>query len=422
MPKLARAARCPGSGLVAAGVVFALAALAVSAQSISPIRSTPVEKFTVNPGHRDWAEAAISGTTIVGGNSSNRGGLFAVDTVSGKLKWTARPTATARSNPFVATRPAIAGDVVIVPMGETLIALHLATGKEVWRGPATAQRASAASGSGLAFVLGEDSNFYAFDAATGREKWKMAFARGGGSCYSSPTVRDGVVYVGGSLVTKPADASRSAEYARYLFALDANTGQERWRYQSPLPGGICFERPTVTADTFFAISSGSLYALDLSTGRERWQPTEVRGMVDGRERATPVFGLVDAGDTLVGLTRNAIVAFDKKSGKVLWQVAGQYRENSPSTAVAGRVLYFQGHPGAEPAAEVQGRTVYVGGKPVAQAPALPPGKLNALDLDTRAILWSFSRPTVEPNWPFGFVTPVDGGLWVDSYQALVKLQ
>ena len=41
---------------------------------------------------------------------------------------------------------------------------------------------------------------------------------------------------------------------------------------------------------------------------------------------------------------------------------------------------------------------------------------------TRAVLWSFSRPTAEANWPFGFVTPVDGGVWVDSYHALVKLQ
>jgi hypothetical protein len=48
--------------------------------------------------------------------------------------------------------------------------------------------------------------------------------------------------------------------------------------------------------------------------------------------------------------------------------------------------------------------------------------VHALDLDTRTILWSSSRQTAEPNWAFGGVTPVDGGLWVDSYQALVKLQ
>ena len=72
-------------------------------------------------------------------------------------------------------------------------------------------------------------------------------------------------------------------------------------------------------------------------------------------------------------------------------------------AVAGDVLYFQGSPAGTTAAKSS-------------------GTLHALDLGTRVILWSFSRPTGEPNWPFGTVTPADGGLWVDSYQALIKLQ
>jgi hypothetical protein len=72
-------------------------------------------------------------------------------------------------------------------------------------------------------------------------------------------------------------------------------------------------------------------------------------------------------------------------------------------AVAGNVLYFQGSPDTRPA-------------------TTPSGTLHALDLDSHTILWSFSRPTAERNWAFGHVTPVDGGLWVDSYQALVKLQ
>ena len=122
---------------------------------------------------------------------------------------------------------------------------------------------------------------------------------------------------------------------------------------------------------------------------------EVRGAVDGRDRALAVFGLVDAGAELVGLTPGALMAFDKNSGRTLWQIPGQYRENSPSTAVSGRVLYFQGHPGAKPAGQMQGTIVYVGGKPVQQEPALPSGKLNALDLDTRAVLWSFSRPPLK---------------------------
>jgi outer membrane protein assembly factor BamB len=404
-------------------LLFTFSSSPQSTATDGPLRTAPTEKFTVNPGFRDWTATTIGGSTIVGGNSSNRGGLFAVDTISGKLKWSARPTGTARGNPFVATRPAVSGDIVIAPMGETLMALNLATGKEVWRGPATEQSAAVTAAGGTAFVMGADNNFYALDAATGKEKWKMTFARGYGSCKSTPVVRGGAVYVNGSIIVTPADANRAATYSRQLFALDAATGKERWRYLvASAPSGACLEQPIVTADALFAVSEATLYAVDLATGRDRWKPTEVRGMVEGRDRAQTVFGLVDADQVLIGLTNNALIAFEKASGKTAWQIPGQYRENSPSTAVSGRVLYFQGHPGAKPADEVQDRIRYVGGKPVEPSPALPAGKLNALDLDTRAILWSFSRPTAEANWPFGFVTPVDRGLWVDSYQALVKLQ
>lgn len=395
-----------------------------AATTNGPLRPAPTEKLTVNPGFRDWGPTTIAGTTILGGNSSGNGGLFAVDLSTGKVKWTSRPTGTAHGNPFVATAPAVSGDIVITPMGNTLVALSLATGKEVWRGPATAQGATVVVNSGMAYVLGEDSNFYALDATTGREKWKKGFARSG-SCDSVPIVRDGIVYLSGSVLVTPADANRAASYYLHLFALDANTGQERWRYPSApqgITGGVCFSQPIVTADTFFAVGGQTLYAVNLATGRERWQPIEVRRPVEGQVRAVKVHGLVDAGSVLVGLTSGFLIAFDKATGQTAWEIPGQYRETSPSTAVAGRVLYFQGHPGACPAAEVQGRILYSGGRPVIETAALTSGTLNALDLDTRTILWSFSRPTAEPNWPFGFVTPVDGGLWVDSYQALVKLQ
>ena len=361
-----------------------------------PLRTTPTEALTVKVRFRDWGPTTIAGTTILGGNSSGRGGLYAVDTVTGKMKWSALPTGLAHGTPFVATAPAVSGDVVIVPMGNTLVGLSLATGKELWRGPATAQGATVAVNAGLAYVVGDDGNFYAFDAKTGREKWKVAFSRRG-SCEARPVVRDDVVYVTGNVVVTPADANRSASYYYHLFALDAASGQERWRYPSAPSGnnsGVCHERPVVSADTLFSASGATLYAINLATGRDRWKPVEVRRPVDGRERAVEVFGLVDAGPVLVGLTSRVMIAFDKASGKTAWEVPGEYSENAPSTAAADGVLYFQGQR----------------------------GRLDALDLSTRAVLWSFSRPTAEANWSFGYVTPIDGGLWVDSYQALVKLQ
>lgn len=173
-------------------------------------------------------------------------------------KWTHRPVFPS-GTASVSTPPAVAGDLVITPFAAAnpgaVTAVSLATGREVWRGPDPARGAAVAVDAGVAFVLGKDGNFYALEAATGRERWK---------------------------------------------------------------------------------------------------PLEVRRPVEGRPRAVDV-------------------------------------------------LYFQGSPVAKPA-------------------AVDRGTLYALDLATREILWSFTRATAEPNWPFGHVTPVDGGLWVDSYQALVKLQ
>lgn len=126
-------------------------------------------------------------------------------------------------------------------------------------------------------------------------------------------------------------------------------------------------------------------------------------MAEGKDRPVEVYGLVDGGSVLIGMTSGFLIGFDKASGKTAWELAGEYNTESPSTAVAGNVLYFQGSPQTKPAAARR-------------------GTLHALDMNTRAILWSFSRPTREPNWAFGTVTPVNGGLWVDSYQALVKLQ
>jgi eukaryotic-like serine/threonine-protein kinase len=375
--------------------------------AIKPLRTAPVEKLAVNPGFRDWGPSTVAGNTILAGNRTGSGGLFAIDTLSGKVKWSHRPVFTT-GTASVSTAPAVSGDVVVIPYAAAnpgaLVGLSLATGKELWRGPDPAVGAAAAVNAGLAYVLGKNGNFYALDAATGREKWTAAFATNRAVCASRPIVRDDIIYVMGSANATAGDATKPAGY--YLFALDAKTGQERWRYRAEAPDvhqGVCLSQPVVTADTIFATGESHVYAVQRATGRDRWKPVEVRRPVEGRVRAVEVSGLVDAGPILIGLTSGFLIAFDKESGKTAWELPGQYRESSPAPAVAGNVLYFQGSPASKP------------------APA-PGGTLYALDLDSHSILWSFSRPTAEANWPFGAVTPVDSGLWVSSYQALVKLQ
>ena len=241
-------------------------------------------------------------------------------------------------------------------------------------------------------------------------------------CTSIPVVRDAVVYTTASVVVTRADANRAATYLRSLFALDAATGKERWRYESSLAGGIRLEQPIATADTIFGMSGASLYTIASATGRERWKPVEVRGPVDGRDRALAVFGLVDAGAELIGLTRGAMMAFDKNSGLTAWQIPGQYGESAPSTAVSGRVLYFRVIPARSP----QGRHCPAPSSTSAASPCsksrccLPENSMHSISIRARCC----RRVRVLPLRRTGrwLVTPVDGGLWVDSYQALVKLQ
>lgn len=374
---------------------------------VRPLRTAPGERLTVNLGFRDWGPATVAASRIIAGSPTGRGGLFAVDTVTGKAIWTYRP-AFSGGTASVSTAPAVAGSLVIAPFAAAhpgaVIAVSLTTGKEVWRGPDPEQGAGVAVDRDLAYILAKNGFFHALDAATGRERWRFEFATSLAPCASRPVVKDGVIYLTGIGTAIPGEAAKPGGY--YLFALDAKTGTEHWRYRAEAPyirPGVCLNQPVVTADTVFATGDNYLYAVARATGRHRWPPVEVRRPVDGRERGVKVHGLVDAGDVLVGITTGHLIAFNKETGRTAWDMPGEYRDSAPATAVVGNTLYFQGSPSAKP------------------APASG-GTLHALDLETRQILWSFSMPTAERNWPFGHIAPVDGGLWVDSYQALVKLQ
>ena len=373
------------------------------ASTIRPLRTTPSEKFTVDNGNRDWGPATVADNVIVAGGPSGRGGLHAVDMSTGKLKWSYRP---ADINGSVSTPPAIVRDLVIAAFGAAnpgaVIAVSLSTGKAVWRGPDPAANATVVASTDLVYVQDKNGNFIALDALTGKEIWRRTFSRRR-FCVSRPAALEGVVYVSGSVDATSGDASKTEGFE--LFALDAKTGQERWRHRAEAQYGtvgVCLRQLVVTGSTIYAADESRLYAVDRATGRDRWKSVETRATVAGVKRLTEVVGLVDAGAVLVGLTESALVVYEQKSGRTAWELPGTFTLSAPSTAVAGNVLYFQGSPESRPAAASR-------------------GTLYALDLDTRSILWSFTRVTAEKNWSFGAVTPMQDGLWVDSYKALLKL-
>jgi len=114
---------------------------------------------------------------------------------------------------------------------------------------------------GMVYVGSRSANLFAFDAATGRVKWRKFYWISW--VESSARIRDGVLYVG------------SSDYAQ-LFALDAFTGRELWRFNTR---GEAWPDPAVTDKLVYTGSVGysdfpraaGFYAVDRASGQEVWR-------------------------------------------------------------------------------------------------------------------------------------------------------
>jgi len=109
-------------------------------------------------------------------------------------------------------------------------------------------------------------DFYALDAATGGVRWRLPLEHGP---TGSPAVADGTVYVPmlrgqRHWLDDEDDAPPSPLQGGALYALDAATGDERWRFATtgtPTDPAVAGNQVFV-ADT----DTGVLFALDAVTG------------------------------------------------------------------------------------------------------------------------------------------------------------
>ncbi|MFZ5970557.1 MAG: PQQ-binding-like beta-propeller repeat protein [Bacteroidota bacterium] len=138
--------------------------------------------------------------------------------------------------------------------------LHAATGQLLWQFKTVGHRyfprgevqGSPAAGMGSVFIGARDYNFYALNGTSGYAHWNRTYPNGWAL---SATYRDSVIYVGTS-------------DDRVLLALDAVSGQERWRtnVKFNIFGGCAFTPQLVYVGTLW----GKLYGIDRKTGAIRW--------------------------------------------------------------------------------------------------------------------------------------------------------
>lgn len=134
------------------------------------------------------------------------------------------------------------------------------------------------------------------------------------SIQTAPIVYDGVMYVTSSF--------------NHLFALDAKTGQELWRYEHVMESAVSLccgpnNRGVEALDglVYMGTLDSQVVALDARTGAVVWS----RQVVDPlRGYSITMAPTVVAGKVLIGLAgaeygvRGALIALDAKSGKDVW--------------------------------------------------------------------------------------------------------
>jgi outer membrane protein assembly factor BamB len=218
-----------------------------------------------------------------------------------------------------------------------LYALDARSGEERWRFPCPSRYSPGgpAVSEGVVYIGGYDGYLYALDTETGQEIWKFQSGGGDDTRYSSPVVADGVVYFGS------------------LYALDAASGQVKWDceatgvamhfYSSPAvsDGLVYFDTNAGYFGSDVLTSGGSLYALDAQTGQEKWTSKP-------DDRFWPTFSpVVSDGVVYFGnegppnTVGDYLHAFDAQTGEEKWVYEndrGEIKWSSP--AVSGGVVYL----------------------------------------------------------------------------------
>jgi len=203
-------------------------------------------------------ELAIVGT--------DDGQITAVDIASGKQSWSVDVgdhvlAAMAGTEELVlaSVRPEAQGSA-------SLVALHVSDGSQAWRFQPTGavlDLGSPSLGGDLAYVVGSDGSLRAVGVSDGAQRWAARLYTP--TAGSPPAVNDAGVFV--------------TDQSGTIYAFDPASGAERWRYAS---NRFAVGGPIVTADMLLQpASDGTVLAVDTSTGHQVWHATVADAAVIG---------------------------------------------------------------------------------------------------------------------------------------------
>ena len=165
--------------------------------------------------------------------------------------------------------------------------------------------------------LNARERLYAVDAATGDLEW--VFEGGIDGATAPPTINDGTVYIVnntgvGTALREQGDLDSMG--VTYLYALDAETGEQRWRTGSEMLSIPC-RAPLVYDGIVFVLGGtligGTVSAYDAGTGEQRWGRVSPYGDLDLR---VPRYGPVEVDGVIYVMgAMSGILGLDPETGE-----------------------------------------------------------------------------------------------------------
>ena len=278
-----------------------------------------LDAATGEPVWRTRLEDDIHATTAALGDSvyamSNTGMLHRLNAETGELIWARDANEGSKRNPYascmtMAPLNASGEHVYAVASGSNPACFDAISGTKVW-GPvkvisAVYPRAGLCTGDGRGYVA-DEAKCVALDLQDGSVLWEQEAKRERG--ITSPVFHDGSVYFHKQRTLRKLDArdgSVTWEYAggqginyvgmpainadgttvvvtfdRSIVGVNAETGEERWRFNTPSPGalaGAAYQTirngssPAISGNfVYVASDNGMFYVLDIATGSRVWQ-------------------------------------------------------------------------------------------------------------------------------------------------------
>lgn len=232
-----------------------------------------------------------------------------------------------------------------------------------------------------------------------------------GVVYSSPTVADGVVYLGST--------------DGYIYAVNADTGKERWRFNV---GGVIHSSIAISADTVYVGSRNhTIYALNTTNGsaRRRWH-----FKTGGPISSSPT---IADGTVYIGSDDGALYALNRHTGTERWRFETEDAIFS-SPAVSSNTVYIGSYDSTLYALNADDGSVewrFKTDGPIGSSPAVADetvfigssdGRIYALTAAEGKERWRFdtgSRITASPAVAHGLVYV---GSWKNGLYALDRNQ